>query len=89
MATHSSILAWKVTWTEEPGRTVHGIAESDQDSHTHTHTHTHPCSGIPGGSSTCNAGDPRLIHGSGKCPGEGNGYQPQHSCLENSMDRGG
>ena len=42
MPTHSSILAWKVTWTEEPGRTVHGIAESDQDSHTHTHTHTQP-----------------------------------------------
>ena len=26
MATHSSILAWKIPWTEEPGRlhTVHG-----------------------------------------------------------------
>ena len=32
MATHSSILAWEVLWTEEPGGlyTVHGIAkESD------------------------------------------------------------
>ena len=30
MATHSSILAWKIPWTEEPGRlAVHGIAESD------------------------------------------------------------
>ena len=27
MATHSSILAWKIPWTEEPGRaTVHGVA---------------------------------------------------------------
>ena len=27
MATHSSILAWRVPWTEEPGRfPVHGIA---------------------------------------------------------------
>ena len=27
MATHSSILAWKIPWTEEPGRaTVHGAA---------------------------------------------------------------
>ena len=30
MATHSSILAWEISWTEEPGRLVHGIAkESD------------------------------------------------------------
>jgi len=29
MATHFSILAWKIPWTEEPGRaTVHGIAKS-------------------------------------------------------------
>ena len=27
MATHSSILAWKIPWTEEPGwGTVHGVA---------------------------------------------------------------
>ena len=29
MATHSRILAWKIPWTEEPGRaTVHGVAKS-------------------------------------------------------------
>ena len=29
MATHSSILAWRIPWTEEPGRlTVHGVTES-------------------------------------------------------------
>jgi len=29
MATHSSILAWKIPWTEEPaGSTVHGVAKS-------------------------------------------------------------
>ena len=28
MATHSSILAWKIPWTEKPGRVaVHGIAK--------------------------------------------------------------
>ena len=27
MATHSSILAWKIPWTEEPDR-VHGVANS-------------------------------------------------------------
>ena len=30
MATHSSIPAWKIPWTEKPGRlhTVHGVARS-------------------------------------------------------------
>ena len=29
MATHSSILVWRIPWTEEPGRsTVHGVATS-------------------------------------------------------------
>ena len=38
--------------------------------------------------STCNVGDPGLIPGSGRSPGEGNGNLLQYSCLENSMDRG-
>ena len=48
--------------------------------------------GFPGGSdgkeSPCNAGDPALIPGSRRSPGEGNGYPLQYSCLENPMDRG-
>ena len=29
MATQSSILAWRIPWTEEPGRiTVHGVSKS-------------------------------------------------------------
>ena len=45
MATHSSILAWKIAWTEEPGglqsmgsqRVKHvGVTE-----HTHIHVHTY------------------------------------------------
>ena len=35
-----------------------------------------------------NAGDPGLIPGSGRSPGEGNGNPLQNSCLENPMDRG-
>ena len=35
-----------------------------------------------------NAEDPGSIPGSGKSPGEGNGYPLQYSCLENSMNRG-
>ena len=48
--------------------------------------------GFPNGSdgkeSTCNVGDPGLIPGSGRSPGEGNGGPLQYSCLENSLDRG-
>ena len=35
-----------------------------------------------------NAGDPGLIPGSGRSPGEGNGNSLQYSCLENPMDGG-
>ena len=41
--------------------------------------------------SPCNAGDARdacLIPRWGRSPGEGNGYPPQYSCLEYTMDRG-
>ena len=41
-----------------------------------------------GKESARSAGDLSLIHGSGRCPGEANGYPLQYSCLENSMDRG-
>ena len=46
--------------------------------------------GFPGGSngkaSACSVGDPGLISGLGRSPGEGNGNPLQYSCLENSMD---
>ena len=38
--------------------------------------------------STNNAGDPGLIPGLGRSPGEGNGNPLQYSRLENSMDGG-
>ena len=48
--------------------------------------------GFPGGSevkaSAWNAGDPGLIPGSGRSPGEGNGNPLQYSCLENPMEGG-
>ena len=34
-----------------------------------------------------NTGDLGSIPGSGKSPGEGNGYPLKYSCLENSIDR--
>ena len=47
MATHSSILAWSIPWTEEPGglqsmgpqRAGHNCVTDH--THTDTHTHTH------------------------------------------------
>ena len=39
MATPSSILAWKIPWTEEPGRlqsTGHDLASKPQPGHLHT-----------------------------------------------------
>ena len=48
--------------------------------------------GFPGASdnkeSACNAEDLGLTPGSGRSPGEWNGYPLQYSCLENSTDRG-
>ena len=41
-----------------------------------------------GKESACNAGNPALIPGSGRSPGEGNGNPLQYSCLGNSMDSG-
>ena len=45
-------------------------------------------SDLGGKEPTCNAGDPGLIPGLGRSPGEGNGNPFQYSCLENPMDRG-
>ena len=46
---------------------------------------------FPGGSdskeSACNVGDLDLLPGSGRSPGERNGYPLQYSCLENLIDR--
>ena len=48
--------------------------------------------GFPGGSdskeSAYNAGDPGLIPGLGRYPGEGNAWTIQYSCLKNPMHRG-
>ena len=44
--------------------------------------------GSDGKESVCNAGDLDSIPGSGRSPGEGNGYPLKYSCLENPMDRG-
>ena len=79
MATHSSVLAWDIPWTEEPGglqstglqRAGHDLVTKEQQQ-----------VGFPGGSdgkeSACSAGDPGLIPGLGISPGEGESY---HSSI--------
>ena len=83
MATHSSILAWRIPGMREPG----GLPSMGSHS-----LWPLPLLGFPGGSdskeSACNAGDPGLVPGSGKSPGEGNGNPLQYSCLENPRDEG-
>ena len=46
-----------------------------------------PC-GVDSKESVCKAGEPGLIPGLGRSPGEGKGNSLQYSCLENPMDRG-
>ena len=88
MAIHSSTLAWKIPWTEKPGRLQSmGSQRVGHDWVTLT---------FIGGSvvkkknSPANAGTlghTGLIPESGRSPGEGNGNPLQCSCLENPMDR--
>ena len=44
--------------------------------------------GLEDKASAHNVGDPSLIPGSGRSPGEGNGNPLQHPCLENPMEGG-
>ena len=101
MATHASILAWRIPWTKETGGLqslgLQRIRKTEQLTHTHTHTHTHtlPQRGFPGGASgkepAANARDLRdlgSILGSGRSPEGGHGNPLQYSCLDNTMDRG-
>ena len=41
MATHSSILAWRIPWTEEPGGLQYMGSQRVGCDWVHTHTHTH------------------------------------------------
>ena len=100
MATYSSILTWKIPWTEEPGRLQSiGSQRVGHDSVTSLSLFTFRLfltappliRGLPwwlSGKEFTNAGDAGLILGPERSPGEGNGNSLQYPCLENSMDRG-
>ena len=94
MATHYSILAWRIPWTEEPGKLQYVAAlgldhQRTPDCITVT---DHVLKGllwwVSSKESAYNAGDVGSIPGSGRSPGERNGNPLQYSCLENPMDRG-
>ena len=98
MATHSSTLAWRIPWTEEPG----GLQSTGLQRVGHdwmTNTFTFPLSGclqcFPSAAvvknlptSTRDTGDMGSIPGSGRSARVGYGNPPQYSCLGNSTDRG-
>ena len=70
MVTRSSILAWRIPWTEEPGGLYspwgHKESDTTEQLHTQTHTHTQPLWLLGGGldfPSEC-----RLVWGSALTP---------------------
>ena len=73
MATHSSVLAWKIPATVEPD----GLPSMGSHRVGHDWSDLAAARSV-GEESACNAGDPGSIPGSGRCPGEGNGYPLQY-----------
>ena len=92
MATHSSILAWKIPWMVEPGRLQ--SMESQRvgpDSATSLSLSGASQLALVVKNPPANAGvlrDPGLIPWWWRSPGGGNGNPLQYSCLENPTDRG-
>ena len=88
MTTHSSTLAWRIPWTEEPGRLQFmGTQRVGQNWANNT---SYLNKGFPDGSagkeSIYNAGNLGSVPGLGRSPGEGNNYPVQYSHMETSMD---
>ena len=74
MAAHSSILAWEIPWTEEPGRLQFmGLRITNAK-----YIFCFPGSSA-GKESACNAGDPGSVPRLGRSAGEGIGYLLQYS----------
>ena len=93
MATHSSILAWRIPWTEEPGR-LQSIGSQSRTGLKRL-SHMAPYKGFPDVNSgkepaqtTDDVRDVGSVPGSERSPGGGHGHPIQYSCLENPMDRG-
>ena len=87
MATHASVLAWRIPGTAEPG----GLPSMG------SHRVRHNCpnlaaaavaaaGGSAGKESACNMEDLGLIPELGRSPGDRKGYPLQYSGLEDSID---
>ena len=92
MAPHSSILAWKILWTEKPGGLQSmGSQRVEHDWAASLWSVVAPQVMLVVKNPPANAGDVRdagLISGLRRCPGGGNGNPLQYAFLENPMDRG-
>ena len=78
MATHSSIFAWKIPWTEEPG----GLQSMGSQRVRHNLATKSPQTLMTMTVFYC------FIYMCMMSLGEGNGTSLQYSCLENPMGRG-
>ena len=98
MATHSSILAWKIPWTEEPvgyspwgrkeepvGYSPWGRKELDTTEPLHFTSGSTGVENLPASAGAI--GDVSSIPGSGRSPREGNGNPVHYSYLGNPVDR--
>ena len=64
------------------------LTDNRYSSYSDVHTYLVFHGASDGKKSACNAGDLDFIPGSGRFPGEENGYLIQYSCPQNSMGRG-
>ena len=94
MATHSSVLAWRIPGMGEPGgllsvgshRVRHDWSDLAAAAAGIKQWFTIFKGNTPVVESACNEGDPGSIPGLGRFLGEENGYLLLCFCLENSMD---
>ena len=87
MATHSSILVWRIPGTEEPGGLSMGSHRVGHNwSDLAATASNYPRTMWAGKESTCNGGDLCSIPELGRSPGEWKGYPLPYSGLENSID---
>ena len=92
MATHSSVLAWRIPGIGEPGELLSMGSHRVRHDWSHLAAAAATISGFPGSASSresaCKCTDVDLIPGLGRSPEIGNGNPLQYSCMEHSMERG-
>ena len=95
MATYSSVLAWRIPWTEEPGglQTM-GSQRAGPDCSDSASKHAGTvlkgllwCLKVK--NPPANVTDSGSIPEPGRSPGKGSGNPPQYSCLGSPMEPGG